>query len=132
MGIAPKEFEAWDKIAEEFEYNSGYWNLTRRGDAVLDTQKWMVDQLVSMAYRCYVAGYYEVLAVNTPLLASEIGHRLLEEYPDEPFVAMHSLVPFESGTKHRWSLRSREGFDVSVIAKKMGGGGHAQAAGFII
>lgn len=31
---------------------------------------------------------------------------------------------------YRVSLRSRSGFDVSEIAKKFGGGGHAQAAGF--
>lgn len=33
--------------------------------------------------------------------------------------------------KRQWSLRSRDGgADVSEIAKRHGGGGHAQAAGF--
>ena len=30
----------------------------------------------------------------------------------------------------QYSLRSRSDFDVSEIAKKFGGGGHAKAAGF--
>lgn len=30
-----------------------------------------------------------------------------------------------------WSLRSREGFDCSGIARRYGGGGHAQSAGFV-
>jgi nanoRNase/pAp phosphatase (c-di-AMP/oligoRNAs hydrolase) len=29
-----------------------------------------------------------------------------------------------------WSLRSRNGFDVSAVARSFGGGGHAAAAGF--
>lgn len=35
----------------------------------------------------------------------------------------------ESG-KFQYSLRSRGDFDVSAIAKKFGGGGHKNAAGF--
>jgi nanoRNase/pAp phosphatase (c-di-AMP/oligoRNAs hydrolase) len=31
----------------------------------------------------------------------------------------------------KWSLRSRPGFDVAAVAKSLGGGGHAQAAGFV-
>jgi phosphoesterase RecJ-like protein len=32
----------------------------------------------------------------------------------------------------QFGLRSRNGFDVSEVAKKFGGGGHAAAAGFVI
>jgi nanoRNase/pAp phosphatase (c-di-AMP/oligoRNAs hydrolase) len=34
--------------------------------------------------------------------------------------------------KYVYSLRSRHGFDVSELAKKFGGGGHAGAAGFTV
>ncbi len=69
---------------------------------------------------------YQVPIVNTTQSWSEVGHELLERNPDAPFVASFTIFKDQI----MWSLRSRKGFDVSAIAKKYGGGGHAQAAGF--
>jgi oligoribonuclease NrnB/cAMP/cGMP phosphodiesterase (DHH superfamily) len=73
-----------------------------------------------------------VPVVNSTLFWSEVGHELLERYPDAPF-AMCWFVR-KSGNKllAKHSLRSRgKGeFDVSELAKQFGGGGHAAAAGF--
>jgi bifunctional oligoribonuclease and PAP phosphatase NrnA len=46
-------------------------------------------------------------------------------------VALIREPPTQNGPKHRISLRTRaEDIDVSAIARKSGGGGHRQAAGF--
>jgi hypothetical protein len=52
--------------------------------------------------------------VNALLLGSEVGEELLKRYPEAPFVAIY----FDRGDgKRQWSLRSREDFDVAVVAR---------------
>ncbi len=49
-------------------------------------------------------------------------------HPEAAYSLTYFDIPEEG--KRVFSLRSRKGFDVSVLAKKFGGGGHAAAAGF--
>jgi len=72
-----------------------------------------------------IAGH-KVPMVNTSIAWSEVGHQLLTDSPEADFVA--SFTVFD--TQVMWSLRSKGEFDVSAIAKKFGGGGHLNAAGF--
>lgn len=65
---------------------------------------------------------------NATVFFSEVGEKLLEMYPDAPFAAYY--LDRADGMR-QWGLRSREGFDCSVIAKAFGGGGHKQASGFV-
>jgi oligoribonuclease NrnB/cAMP/cGMP phosphodiesterase (DHH superfamily) len=72
-------------------------------------------------------GKYRV--ANTTSDMSEVGSYLLERFP-ECEVSMTYFDDLKTGTR-RFSLRSRNGgFDVSELAKSLGGGGHASAAGF--
>mgnify|MGYP001615428659 CR=1 FL=1 len=74
-----------------------------------------------------IAGYL-VPAVNLPYMnCSEHVGKLEEDNPDSPFA-----VGYFRRADGRWqfSLRARSGFDVSEVAKRYGGGGHAGAAGF--
>ena len=67
---------------------------------------------------------YAFLSLLSPH-ASEIGHAVLDEFPDVDYVAM-ALPGIDA-----ISMRSRtDGMNVSEIAKAYGGGGHAAAAGF--
>jgi hypothetical protein len=73
--------------------------------------------------------------VNAPVLQSEVGDVLCAAHPRRPFAAMFSvLAPDRPGEPEGrvYSLRSRNGFDVSAVAKSMGGGGHRAAAGFTV
>lgn len=65
---------------------------------------------------------------NSPLNANELCERLLQEHPEAPFAAVYFDRP---DGQRSWELRSRSGFDVSRVASKFGGGGHASAAGFV-
>lgn len=71
-------------------------------------------------------GYFEC---NSKL--SFVASTLLKEYPYLDYICGYST--FSSKVKNEpttnVSLRSREPFDVSLIAKKYGGGGHPQASG---
>jgi uncharacterized protein len=115
-----RDLATWDGLvtlsAEEMAW---------RGEAILAYQETQVDYLVKNAREVEIGGY-KVLAVNSPVLQSEIGEKLAQ---GRPFGA----VWFEREDGARvWSLRSRPptGVDVSEVAKKLGGGGHAQASGF--
>jgi len=77
---------------------------------------------LSMSRQVVIAG----LAANCPKhLASDVGHHLATECGTFGlcwFVDTHGAV--------ECSIRSNGDFDVSAIAKKFGGGGHKNAAGF--
>lgn len=75
-------------------------------------------------------GYWHApgLAVNSPMHQSEIGNELAKAS------GTYGLVWYFDGSSKRAnvSLRSIGDYDVSVIAKQFGGGGHRNAAGFNI
>ena len=73
---------------------------------------------------------HTVPVVNTPVLMSEACEALLENNPQADFAGAYFDRREPSKTIRKWSLRSNTSFDVSQIAKKLGGGGHVQAAGF--
>lgn len=70
---------------------------------------------------------------NLPgFMLSDTLHAALLAYPMAPYAVGYFDLPSEG--KRVYSLRSRSGedVDVSVIAKKHGGGGHKHAAGFVV
>ena len=72
--------------------------------------------------QCYVSG----LAVNTPNNISEVGHELANRSGTFGLVWYYDHPDGVANC----SLRSNDAYDVSVIAKAFGGGGHRNAAGF--
>lgn len=117
----PFHIGGWDDI-----WATPLDDLAEQGTAILRYQKQQVGRHVVKAKMVQIAGY-EVPVVNATSLQSEIGEALCFKYPDHPFAACYFVN--EEG-KRVYSLRSRNGFDVSAVAKTMGGGGHAAAAGF--
>ena len=68
---------------------------------------------------------------NLPgFMLSDTLHLALQKYPDMPYAVGYFDLP----DKRVYSLRSRDeaSVDVSQIAKKHGGGGHKNAAGFAV
>lgn len=65
--------------------------------------------------------------VNASENISELGAAMNEAYPEAPFSV--SYCDRRDGQRS-FSLRSKNGFDVSEVAKAFGGGGHKAAAGF--
>lgn len=121
----PTTFEMWDDVNTLWQAWKGL--LVSGGRFILTSDNSTIARLTAspawMRILCYT-----VPAVNTPVLQSEVGEALLAQYPHAPFAVMWSALPDGS---RRYSLRSRKGeFDVSVIAKEYGGGGHQPAAGF--
>ncbi len=150
----PMDFEQWDSL---FGYGScpafdtrgeAMGALIRRGDDILRYKRQLVDIAVKNSFWVEIKvpgpvgrhfelqpdGLYHVPvrirgANVMPAISSEVGEELALKYGGQ------SLTWIEGYPKWTYSLRSRavDGLpatDISLIAKAMGGGGHAQAAGF--
>ena len=113
----PMDFAVWSGLDAA--------SLAREGAAILRFRDQTVQTIVGFA-RIGEVGGYRVPIVNATAHWSDVGEAMLERFPDAPFVGAY-YDDAEGG--RRWSLRSR-GFDVSEVAKKLGGGGHERAAGF--
>jgi oligoribonuclease NrnB/cAMP/cGMP phosphodiesterase (DHH superfamily) len=132
LAVEPRDFRRWDEIdrltRDLNAPGSLHWlfGFLDRGKAILSAQRQHVESLASNAHWVEIAGH-RVPAVNSPIWQSEIGERLCELHTEAPFAAIFMIT--EPGVEV-WSLRSRNGFDVSAVARSLGGGGHAAAAGF--
>src|SRR4051794_31609315 len=130
LALVPHDFAAWDRLARELDGDDvgRLEELFRTGTTVLAYRTLQVGRLCDRAFWTDVAGH-RVPVVNSPGFASEIGEELCRRHPEAPFAAVFSLL---SASEETWSLRSRGGFDVSRVARSLGGGGHRAAAGFRI
>jgi hypothetical protein len=116
----PMTFTAWDTINK-----ADPREIIREGRAILRYQAQRLAEVKPLAFRANIGGY-DVPIVNAPyFMASELAGELAA---GETFAATY----FETDKGVTFSLRSRDGFDVSAVAKLYGGGGHAGAAGFTI
>lgn len=119
----PQTFEAYTEL---FEQDSVFMDCIKVGKVLIQNENRVIDRtLQSASYLPLRVGC--IAHVNTNYLMSEVGAKLALQ--DVQF----SLVYFYQGDKKCFlcSLRSkRGGADVSVIAKKLGGGGNVNASGF--
>lgn len=143
----PRDFAYWDEQFETLDSIDEVQKVIERGDkieikadgrvigpnqqraieegrAILRYIDQYTDEMVAQARLVEFEGYC-VPCVNVPYKGiSEIVGKLAES---APFAMGWSQG--KSG-KFLYSLRSRGDFDVSAIAKKYGGGGHKNSAGF--
>lgn len=116
----PRTIENWKVITDPCA------DIIEEGNAVLRYQDQLYAQLMETAHEITIDGI-KGLACNVPgQFASDIGHHLTKR--SGTFGACYSA----DGKGYKFSLRSEGSFDVSAIAKKFGGGGHLNAAGFSI
>ncbi len=115
-----RSFRTWEKIL-----GKGVAALVAEGRPILRYKNRLIETAASRIKMIDFDGH-RVPLVTSCLLQSEIGGRLSK---DHPFV----VIMFETDSKRVWSLRSHEksGVNVAEIAKRHGGGGHANAAGFV-
>lgn len=115
----PLDFDAWDRAAQMTAEQ-----LAMAGALHLLTQQRLAKVIARRAQPAVLAGHACKVAV-TAVLQSEVGELLTAEHP------MGVTCYQREDGKWVYSLRSRSDFDVSEVARQFGGGGHAQAAGFV-
>lgn len=116
------DFDTWDRLAQ-----SDPAVTIAEGRALLRNHMKNVHEMIATGVRTAVVDGVLVPVMNCSYFySSEVGNILSE---GQPFAACY----YDAYGNRNFSLRSKDdGADVSVIAKKFGGGGHARAAGFSV
>lgn len=125
VGATEFTFEAYEDLSNFLLLRPS--NVIALGAAILQQNAIHVQRMTEQVQWATIGGYEGVPVVNASVLFSEVASALLTEFPEAPFAAYY--VDRADGVR-QWGLRSSKDFDVSVVAKKLGGGGHPQAAGF--
>lgn len=121
------DFEVWDGLMS-LDLNALLNTLAAEGEAI-ERKHWRdIEAIMPVTRRSMTIGGYTVPVANAmPMICSDLGHLMAE---NEPFACSY----WDTAQLERvFSLRStKNGVDVSEIAKQYGGGGHSNAAGFSV
>ncbi len=123
------DFEVWDRLCRTLGYGSVSEEnpLAVEGRSILRYQSMLLKTAIreTGVWGRFSSGE-RAFFVNSPVLTSEIGGAMKS---DTPFVVIWSI---RKDGRVSYSLRASEGGpDLSKIASRYGGGGHAKAAGFL-
>ena len=125
VSVCEQTFEIWDKIVADIEKESERNKYIGKGKIMLDYFNRLCDEIIEDGKSLVQFEGHQVYAVNVPhIFASVIGNNLAL------YKNSFGIIWFQDNNQIRVSLRSIKDFDISVIAKKYGGGGHKNAAGF--
>lgn len=127
IGSHEMTWDTWHDLAARLQADADRARVAAEGEAILRAHDKLVRQVIDVSRRRMVIGGYDVPVAAAPYaLASDVAGTMAE---GESFAAT-----YVDGPKGRaFSLRSRgDGVDVSEIAAEFGGGGHRNAAGFLV
>ncbi len=116
-------FKKWEAVIKQFEHSSIRKKIFEKGKILLDYQESLIESMIAKADIVNFQGH-KILAVNAPILTSELGNALYKKMPPM------GLVWFMSRGLIKVSLRSNGSVNVGKLATKFGGGGLAGAASF--
>jgi oligoribonuclease NrnB/cAMP/cGMP phosphodiesterase (DHH superfamily) len=121
----PLTFENWDELN-----NTPIETMVKNGKAIERYIESYCERAAQEARKIEWPPGVRGVTVNVPYqAASEMASYLLTQHKDCVF----SMGWFQRGDgKVQFSLRSRGDYDVSEVAKMVGGGGHRSAAGFAL
>jgi oligoribonuclease NrnB/cAMP/cGMP phosphodiesterase (DHH superfamily) len=123
METVPYDFKVWDKLVADFENNDRRKVYIRIGELVSNYQEKIIDKVVDDGKKVIFNGY-SAMAVNSPILTSEVGHAIVNKG------FQIGIIWSGRNGSVRVSLRGNGKVDVSKLAMKYGGGGHKNAAAF--
>lgn len=119
-----RTFAEWDRLAAEID--ESFAAVVKAGRSLLQAKRVRVQKICENV-RLLTFGDHCIPIVNTAWDFSEIGEYLAKKFPEAPCGGYY----FDRADKRQWGFRSLGDFDVSVLCKEYGGGGHRTAAGFI-
>lgn len=126
IGFTKKEFDAYDKLSELLE--TKFDAAVGMGSLLLEQQERHVKSIIAATKRKVNINGKEGLICNCPgQFASDVGNELAKESGTFGATCYQG-----SDEKIHISLRSIGDYDVSTMARDFGGGGHKNAAGFVM
>lgn len=125
-----RTFENWNQVMNDLEFPDSRESIINQGNTLLRKYMKDINELIDngMFFASFTKDFPRIPYLDCPgLWASDAGHIMCNENPDCPFSVIFRRV----GTKIFFSLRSND-YDVSELARAFGGGGHKNAAGFVL
>jgi uncharacterized protein len=122
VGLTPYTLEDYIELYREFNLN----RMLDTGSVIVRKNNRDAENIIRTATRHIRIEGILVPLVNCPYyLASDVLAKLCEKHP-------FAVSYFDNEEERVFSIRAAKdsGYDVSEIAKKMGGGGHKEAAGW--
>jgi len=126
ISIMPHDFLLWDKTVAEFEQPTKRASIIKKAAHYYEYYNALIRLSVDSAKRIRFEGYTCYFATTHPSMRSEVAHELCMKLP--PLALVVNAHPDGLGV----SVRGDGSIDVSKIAEKYNGGGHASSAGFFI
>lgn len=124
----PYEFGTWSRIADQLEDGASRRAIMLQAHAVEAFYDQKVSEMLRERQEMRINGYTVPVVNCSWAFASDVAHELLKADPSAPFAAVY--YDRANGVR-TYSLRSEDSrVDVSAVAKRYGGGGHRNAAGF--
>src|SRR3989344_7004537 len=124
MYAQPFHFDVWDTLSAKLENDADRAVLIERGKVYAEHFAILVEQIANKATLILFEGFECYLASAAGMFSSDVGNLLARMRPPLGIVVnIHADILSVS-------LRSDTSVDVSAIARKYGGNGHPQAAGF--
>lgn len=122
-------FENWDTLNDLMKSQRGLEELAAEGRGIERKHFKDINELFPVVTHNVVIGGIECRAANLPYVYSSDAAHILAKQHSSGMGACFWVKP----DGWQFSLRSIDsGPDVSLIAKRYGGGGHARAAGFTV
>ena len=123
----PYDLKTWDDLHTRLQADPGMRKAVFAGQALLRKNEKIVDEHRLRATSINLAGT-EFRVCNATVLFSEIGSALSQD------TGAGAVWFVKENNRVHWSLRGdgSKRVDVSEVAKNWGGGGHANAAGFVL
>lgn len=119
------EFRALDKLVSLPDFAK---TMAQQGRPLVQPRRDAVAEMCREVHWCEILGD-RVPIVRADRYHSWVGHELCRMFPDAPYSLTYR--PGDNGFI-LVDLRSNNGFRVNRVARRLGGGGHAPAAGFTI
>lgn len=122
----PQTIEGCKELHQKTNSSYKMGSVITAGEAILRYQQQLAERICENYYIVEIAGYKAAIVNSCPILMGEVGE-ILTKIPGVDFGAYY--FDRKDGIR-QWGARSIGDFDVSIIAKQFGGGGHKNAAGW--
>lgn len=121
------DLKLWFDTFQNLENQMFHDNFIAQGKAIDVFTNQQVDFNVSIAQDCEINGKPGLIVNCSTVFTSEVGNKLAEK--SGTYGATYAI---DKNGDVLLSLRSKDNFDVSALAKEFGGGGHFSASGLSI
>jgi oligoribonuclease NrnB/cAMP/cGMP phosphodiesterase (DHH superfamily) len=126
IGFTKKEFDAYDRLQELIGLKHDA--AVGMGSLLLEQQQRHVQSIIDAGMReCFINGKRGLICDCPGQFASDVGNELAKLVGTYGATCYH-----DTEGRLKVSLRSIGDYDVNEIAKQFGGGGHKNAAGFVM